>query len=226
MSQQINLFNPIFLKQKKYFSALTMVQALGLILLGCALLSGYAQYRLGVLKQDAAATNAQLSQTQSQLQKISATYVPRQKTIAIEDQMHAAQTEVGSLQQVLHTLQDGEIGNTHGYAQYMRAFSRQIMNGIWLTGFQLKGAGSEIELSGRTLQPELVPLYISRLKHEAVLQGKSFATLEMQVPQISPSDTSNPTAEDKPVRPPYIEFSLRSSPASDENAQQAGASQK
>ena len=28
MSQQINLFNPILLRQRKYFSALTMVQAL------------------------------------------------------------------------------------------------------------------------------------------------------------------------------------------------------
>ena len=31
MSQQINLFNPIFMKQKKYFSVTTMLQALGLI---------------------------------------------------------------------------------------------------------------------------------------------------------------------------------------------------
>jgi hypothetical protein len=29
MSQQINLFNPLFLKQKKYFSTVTMLQALG-----------------------------------------------------------------------------------------------------------------------------------------------------------------------------------------------------
>ena len=31
MSQQINLFNPIFLKQQKYFSARTMAIALGVI---------------------------------------------------------------------------------------------------------------------------------------------------------------------------------------------------
>jgi hypothetical protein len=28
MSQQINLFNPIFMKQRKYFSLLAMLQAL------------------------------------------------------------------------------------------------------------------------------------------------------------------------------------------------------
>src|SRR5688572_20783366 len=42
MSQQINLYNPIFLKQKKHFSARTMLQALGLIALGVGALCGYA----------------------------------------------------------------------------------------------------------------------------------------------------------------------------------------
>ena len=32
MSQQINLFNPIFLKQKKKFSAVSMVDALAVLL--------------------------------------------------------------------------------------------------------------------------------------------------------------------------------------------------
>ncbi len=53
MSQQINLFNPIFLKQKKHFSAATMAQALGLILLGCVILSAYVSYRVNVRAAEA-----------------------------------------------------------------------------------------------------------------------------------------------------------------------------
>ena len=34
MSQQINLYNPLFLEKKKYFSAVTMTQAIGLIVVG------------------------------------------------------------------------------------------------------------------------------------------------------------------------------------------------
>ena len=36
MSQQINLYNPLFLKREKYFSARTMLQALGVIALALA----------------------------------------------------------------------------------------------------------------------------------------------------------------------------------------------
>ena len=42
MSQQINLFNPLFLRKEKYFSVRTMLQSLGLIALGLAVLYAYA----------------------------------------------------------------------------------------------------------------------------------------------------------------------------------------
>ena len=50
MSQQINLFNPIFMKQRKYFSLLAMLQALGLIVAGALLFYGYAIDQVGELR--------------------------------------------------------------------------------------------------------------------------------------------------------------------------------
>jgi hypothetical protein len=44
MAQQINLFNPIFLQQKKHFSAVTMLQALGLLLAGILVFYAYASF--------------------------------------------------------------------------------------------------------------------------------------------------------------------------------------
>ncbi|WP_334190917.1 PilN domain-containing protein, partial [Noviherbaspirillum sp.] len=178
MSQQINLFNPIFLKQKKYFSAVTMAQALGLILLGSALLSAYTNYRVTELAREADATTAQLASAQAQLNKLNAEFGPRQKSALIEQQTKAAELEVAELKQVVDFLTRGEFGNTNGYSEYMRAFSRQIVPDLWLTGFAISGAGSEIALQGRALKAELVPAYISKLKRETVLQGKSFAALE------------------------------------------------
>ncbi len=44
MSQQINLFNPLFLKRRKHFSAVTMAQALGVLIVGLAAFYGFARY--------------------------------------------------------------------------------------------------------------------------------------------------------------------------------------
>lgn len=220
MSQQINLFNPIFLKQKKYFSAATMAQALGLILLGCLLLGAYANYQVSMLAKEAETTSAQLSIVQAQLNSVNAALAPRQKNKSIEDDVLKSETEIKSLQQVFDALQKGDFGNTKGYAEYMRAFARQIVNGVWLTGFRIYGAGNEIALEGRTLQPDLVPSYISRLRREPVLRGKSFAALDMQE-ATDLNDKAAPQAVSHKLPAAYIEFRLQSSGAMNEGADSA-----
>jgi len=177
VSQQINLFNPIFLKQKKYFSASTMAQSLGLILLGVVLVVIYANYQLYKLNQESVLVSAQLSASQSQLARVNAEMGSRQKSTLLADEIVRSDAEVKNLQQVFETLRKGEFGNTKGYSDYFRGFSRQIVGGLWLTGLTIYGAGNEIEIKGRATKPESVPAYISRLKRESVMQGKTFATL-------------------------------------------------
>jgi len=79
MSQQINLFNPLLLKQKQYCSATTMMQALGLILLGCLGIAIYTNYQVSSLTKVAAATTARLGESQAQLAQVNAAYAARQK---------------------------------------------------------------------------------------------------------------------------------------------------
>jgi len=216
VSQQINLFNPIFLKQKKYFSAITMAQALGLLLFGSLLLTAFTGYRAASLGNQAQATSAQLAVAQGQLAKVTADFAPRAKDKSLGDDIQKAETEVKSLQQVFDILKVGDFGNTKGYSGYLRAFSRQIVSGIWLTDLSIHGAGNEIGIQGRAMHPELVPIYIRRLKHEEVMQGKSFATLEMQVPQVDQKEkdgTASTTGAPQRVPARYIEFSLQSSGA-------------
>lgn len=216
MSQQINLFNPIFLKQKKYFSAVTMVQALGLILLGCGLLTGYMVYQATKLKNEAAATQARLATTQAQLAQITAAGQMRQKDKGLDEQVRKAEAEIKSMQEVFVTLREGDLGNTAGYAEYFRAFSRQIVPGLWLTGLAIQGAGNEIGINGRATRPELVPEYIGRLKREQSMQGKSFASLEMQSPKTEQAPGAQAATQPAPAN--YIEFSLRSADAAKDKA--------
>jgi hypothetical protein len=211
MSQQINLFNPIFLKEKKYFSALTMAQALGMILVGVLLLSVYSAYQSRSLTHEAANATTQLANVKQQLAKINAEYGARKKTQSLEDEAKKAQDEQAALQQALVRLQNEEFGNRKGYSAYLRAFSRQIVEGLWLTGFSIDGGGSAIGIQGRALQPEVIPAYINRLKQETVIQGVSFATLEIQQPQDrKPQDANASTEQKTGEQPSFIEFDLRS----------------
>lgn len=211
MSQQINLFNPIFLKQKKYFSSVTMMQALALILVGVLALAGYAGYRLSILNNEANATAVQLLQAEAQLAQVKANFPQRQKSPALDSELQRVNAEVIGLQHAFDTLKKGELGNTTGYSEYLRAFSRQIMPGIWLTGFAIHGAGNDVALQGRALQPELVPGYLGRLKREASMQGKSFSSLEMHRPLVEQEDAGDKQSARQRVPSSYVEFRLMSS---------------
>jgi hypothetical protein len=207
MSQQINLFNPIFLKQKKYFSAVAMVQALGILVAGCALMAVYAQGQVNSLSSESVSSKAQLQAAQSQLTQVMAQYGPKPKSQSLELQIQKTEAEVNSIKKVFDILQRGDIGNTDGYSSYFRAFARQSMNGVWLTGLNLSGAGNEIGLQGRAVTPELLPTYINGLKTEEIMRGKSFGTLEMKSPRASPDN--NGGAQERAIQAAdYIEFSL------------------
>lgn len=215
MSQQINLFNPVFLKQEKYFSALTMAQALGLILAGSIAFYGFAAYRTNLLSKQVIEMGKRLAIEEARFASASAKLGPRQKSKQVESEVTIAEDQLRSRREVMEILQSGKLGNTEGFSDYMRAFSRQIMNGLWLTGFTVDANGSDMTITGRTLQPELVPAYIRRLSQESIMQGKAFAVLEMHQPIAAPAKGTDAQGKaSEPLRQAaYLEFSLHSKEA-------------
>lgn len=213
MSQQVNLFNPIFLKQKKYFSAVTMLQGLGLILVGTIAVSVYAKHQLSELSSQLTLATQQLNGAKAQLAKVSTEYAPRQKSKSLEDEVLRAEAELKSQTRALEVVQKGGLGDTQGYSEYLRAFSRQIVGGLWLTGFSIDGGGKAIELKGRALQPDLVPAYINRLKNEKIMRGKAFSNLAMEQPRPGTTPEAAPAAATPKSSPSYVEFTLTSAPS-------------
>lgn len=206
MSQQINLFNPVFLTQKKYFSVLTMLQALGMIVLGSVLFYGYALYQVAQMSKQTEDMDKRYAAEQARLINFANEFSPRRSSQLLEEQLKSLESQAAAQETLLNMLKSGAIGNTEGYSEYMRAFARQSVNGLWLTAFDITGDGAQMSLSGAVLNPQLVPVYIQRLGKERIMRGKTFATLQMQQPK--------PEA-DKPVAR-YVEFKLRSTPTLEE----------
>jgi Tfp pilus assembly protein PilN len=219
MSQQINLFNPIFLKTKKVFSAVALFQTFGLVLLGAILVMAYAIYQSIDLKKSAAIVSAQLRTVETQVAKLRAQVTTPGANKALEESLAKLEADIKNRQKIAVILQKSDFGNTQGYSAYLAAFARQIPNGLWLTGFDISGGGNEVGLQGRTLKPELVPTYISQLKREPIMQGKSFAALQMQLPPLAniTSPTKSETAKQS-ERAAYIEFDLHSTDTTEKNS--------
>ncbi len=206
MSQQINLFNPVFLKQKKYFSVITMLQALGLVVLGSLLFYGYALYQVAQLSKQSDEMGKRYAAEQARLTKFNSEFSPQRAGQLLEEEQKRLEAQVAAQEKLLDMLKSGAIGNTEGYSEYMRAFARQSIKGLWLTGFDIVGDGAQMSLSGAVINPQLVPSYIQRLSKEKIMRGKTFATLKMQQPKKDGERTV----------PRYVEFDLGSVAASKE----------
>lgn len=206
MSQQINLFNPIFLKQRKYLSLLTILQALGLIVLGSLFFYGYALYQVGQLQRQSEESTRRFNAEQARLARYSAEFSPQQANMSLLAEVQGLERALEEQTRMVDTLKSGSVGNTTGYSQYMRAFSRQVVQGLWLTGFKVTGDATQISLTGGVLEPELLPIYIQRLSREKSMQGKSFSALQMQQPKVQ-STSGNNSASAR-----YVEFIMQSVP--------------
>jgi len=204
VSQQINLFNPVFLQQKKIFSARTMAIALLVLFAGVTAIKLYGDVRLKSLQAQADAGAAQLAQKQARLVSVTAEFAPRQKSPEVDAELAEAERQLAALRDVSGVLARGELGNTQGYAEYFRALARQHADGLWLTGVSITGAGLDIAVRGRALDPQRVPGYLNRLTTEPIMRGKAFGSL--QISQATAAQNGASTVA------PFVDFSLQTTP--------------
>ena len=201
MSQQINLLNAAFVKHPSYFSLPSILQALGLIVVGTLCFYGYALYQVGQLEKQSVESTKHYNDELMRLGKLSAEFSTQQNTQLLQEEARKLDKKVGDQNELIDTLKSGALGNTTGFSEYMRAFARQIVQGLWLTGFKIDS--TQISLSGNVISPELLPLYIQRLGRESVMQGKAFSNLQMRQSKAEQGAR-------------YVEFTLQSSPDSEE----------
>lgn len=203
MSQQINLFNPAFVYRQQHFSLTTMLQGLALILLGAALLYGYAFYQVEQLNKQREEGERQVNDGQLKLARFTEEYSPQRSDQLLQAEVQRLEKQVSEQGELVSVMSSGALGNSVGYSEYMRAFSRQLVQGLWLTGFNVSGDGAQVSLSGGVVNPGLLPEYIQRLRRENVMQGKTFSALQMQ--QAKPDKAG--------VASRHVEFVLSSSAA-------------
>jgi len=88
--------------------------------------------------------------------------------------------ELKNKQNVLRVLSESHFGNTKGFADHMAGLSRQHIEGLWITNFNIHDGGKKLSLQGSTFEPEHVPKYLLKLSHEVSFSGVEFKTFHMQ----------------------------------------------
>lgn len=228
MSQHINLLDrDLGPRRFSATSAEGMLYALGAILLLGGAYAAYIHHRVAGMEETAKSTGQEYQTLTTQRDALTAEAAARTPDAALAAEIKTLESQLGMRNAIIDTLKNGKLGTTLGFSEYLRAFSRQTVGGLWLTGFDIQSAGNQMTLSGRVLKADLLPEYLKRLNREPALQGRQFAAFLVRRPP--PTDAAAgaaatpaaltpgaPAASATPVsatpvadtQPSYLEFTI------------------
>lgn len=202
MSQQINLYNPLFLKTEKHFSARTMAQGLAVVLVAIVALFVFGLLQTRSAERVATQYRDRLAREQTQLTSVVGQASSGARSKALEAEVAQLEAEIKLRHTMLQALSTGELGNTAGFSEFLAALGRQTLPGVWLTEIRIDDAGNDLLVQGRALRADLLPAYLTRLNREPMMRGRRVT--EMKLTAATAKDAKEPQNEP----PRFVEFSL------------------
>ena len=179
MAQQINLYSPILLAPKRYFSAQAMVQSLAVLAVGLVALSLWSVNHTQGLKRDLASATAADSAEQQRLQgALAARPATPTNVSALEQELAQARKQLADREALLASLSTPAPGSRISRSTLLRLLAQTLPTSSWLT--EVKLVDGRVELAGATLQPETLRPWLDRLQAHPALAGQALQALKVE----------------------------------------------
>jgi Tfp pilus assembly protein PilN len=175
--QQINLYQPMFRKERKLFSALALLQISLACLLLMVLIGVYFQvqlHRLQASEQSLAAQHRYLESTLDALKQTAgdpALVALDARIAGLESNLQGRESLLAGMARLA--------GDRGGFAPLLAALGRQRIQGLWLTGIHMGTNGQGMQLNGAALEADLIPRYLEHLPADPRLQGLDFNEVQI-----------------------------------------------
>ena len=174
MNQNINLFPAELRPQGRILAAMTMLKAVGALLVLLSVIYLFADSGLRDIEREIEIVARQEAAAVDQLQNLGSliTAITGEKSWA--EQLDEVSQVLREREAVLTLIQGTALGDTDGFSRHLRALARQDIDGIWLTYITLSALGDKTRLEGRAIRAELIPLYVQDLTAEPPFARQRF----------------------------------------------------
>jgi MSHA biogenesis protein MshI len=180
--QQVDLYRDDVVLRAPKLDARALLHALGtlagflLLVSGCLLTWGGVQLRrTDVLRERTALAEGSLAE-------LEARYKAHADPAALDAQIAKLEAEL-KLREQLIALIGASSSNRSGFSPQLESLAHGRIDGLWLESFHFREGGRAVDLSGRTLQPELVPGFVLELGKQAPFENAEFESLLLERPQ-------------------------------------------
>lgn len=199
MAQQINLYDPALERRRDWLALHTVAGTAAVLAVAIAALGFWARSDLPALTAASATGESRLQAMREQLAALGQQVARHQPDARLEQEVAAKRALLAMRSEVLDILRQSLGPEARSFADYLRGLARQSVSGLWLTGISVDAQSGGMEISGRTVDPALLPEYIRRLNREKVFQGQTFAALQLEA-----AKPETPAAGPAPATPPVV----------------------
>ena len=188
MAQQINLYSPILLTPRRYFSALAMVQSVAALAVSLVGFCFWAEAGTDKMRQDGIAATTAYQGDKQRLSKELARRPATKDTTALEQELAQARKLLVERRQLLDELAPTTTPAGSSRAALLRALAQTVPEVVWLT--EVKLAEGRLELAGMTLQPEALRPWLDHLATLPAVAG-----LALRAVKVDRTEANASTAE-------------------------------
>ena len=212
MPQQINLFTPILLTQKRYFSALTLVQSLATLVFFGGVICAYWVWSLNsageALQRPLLEQSRELASLQLAIQQGKALASAAPVQLAFRQELQARNDELLEREKLLQELERGLFQPGWGHAARLQLVAKSIPAQAWVT--ELTADDSRLAVSGFTVDPAALNGWVGKLAASPLLKGQQLTNVKVENVVASTASISSaaPTASAPGKSEPVWAFSL------------------
>ncbi|RRQ22008.1 PilN domain-containing protein [Thiohalobacter thiocyanaticus] len=169
MYQQINLYQPVFRHEKKVFSALTLLQLLGVTVLVLVGVYGGLRWQLAQVEHNLASLENQHAQLTRQIETLEQQSRAGGELESLDARIDQLEQRSGMLDRLLGEMDSFQTPERR-FSGLLTGLARAQTPGLWLTRIELLADGGAT-LEGRAWDPQRIPAYLEQLGGEAQLRG-------------------------------------------------------
>jgi Tfp pilus assembly protein PilN len=177
MAQQINLYSPIFLAPRRYFSAQAMAISLGVFALALLAVCGWMLASGNSLRRDlAGSVQAQAAESGRLTQALAVQ--PAASGAALQQELALAQRTLDTRRALLDELTRGRLLQGRSHAAMLRMVAQTVPATAWLTEIRL--VEGRLDLRGLTLQPDALRHWLTQLAVHPLTREQQLAAVRLE----------------------------------------------
>ena len=179
MAQQINLYSPILMVPRRHFSALAMLQALGIYAVLLIVVCAWAAWSSAALRREVLASTQAQSAERDRLAQALAQRAPQAASgPALAQELAQLQAGIEQQRRQIEELSRGRVIDGRSHAAILRLIAQTVPAPVWLS--ELRLLEGRLELTGLTLQPQALRRWLAELSDDPLTAGQRLAAVKVE----------------------------------------------